>query len=50
MKNFHSTASGLREAGKKIKAMLLAFGIAFVLRVVSQYAIGILWDWHIFTW
>jgi len=25
----------------------IAFAAALVLRVVSQYAIGILWDWHV---
>jgi hypothetical protein len=28
----------------------ISFAIALVIRVVSQYAPGILWDWHFFTW
>lgn len=35
---------------KKIKALGLAFGVALVQRVTSYYAIGILYDWHVFTW
>ena len=34
---------------KKIKATSIAFAVAIVQRVVSEYALGILWDWHIFT-
>ncbi|KAG9565976.1 oligopeptide transporter, partial [Aureobasidium melanogenum] len=34
----------------KMKALSYSFIGALLLRVVSQYAIGILWDWHIFTW
>lgn len=34
---------------KKIRATSIAFGAAMVQRIVSDYALGILWDWHIFT-
>lgn len=34
----------------KMKALSYAFSAGFILRVVSQYCLGILWDWHIFTW
>lgn len=46
----HSVGSGAQEAIAKIKALGYSFTGALVLRVVSDYALGILWDWHIFTW
>ena len=46
----HSVGTGAAEAVKKIKALLIAFGAAFIQRVVSYYAIGLLYDWHFFTW
>lgn len=35
---------------KKVKVLLIAFSLALLLRVVSNFAPGILWDWHVFTW
>lgn len=35
-------------ARKKTKALIYAFIFAIILRVVSEYAPGVLWDWHIF--
>ncbi|PVH77466.1 OPT superfamily oligopeptide transporter [Cadophora sp. DSE1049] len=46
----HTTASGSEDAKKKVKVLLYAFAAAVILRVVSQYATGIIWDWHVFTW
>ncbi|EME86509.1 uncharacterized protein MYCFIDRAFT_202529 [Pseudocercospora fijiensis CIRAD86] len=46
----HMAATGEAIAKMKMRALAYAFSAAFILRVVSQYAIGILWDWHIFTW
>lgn len=46
----HLAAGGEAIAKMKMRALSIAFSAALVLRVVSQYAIGILWDWHIFTW
>lgn len=46
----HRAVTGEKMAKLKMRALSVAFGGACVLRVVSQYAIGILWDWHIFTW
>ncbi|RPA81593.1 OPT superfamily oligopeptide transporter [Ascobolus immersus RN42] len=37
-------------AMKKSRALGYTFLICIIWRVVSQYALGILWDWHIFTW
>ena len=50
IRSMHGAVSGEVIAKMKMKALGIAFSISFVLRVVSQYAIGILWDWHIFTW
>ena len=33
-------------ARKKTKALVIAFSAAITLRCVSEYAPGILWDWH----
>ncbi|KAG1732693.1 OPT oligopeptide transporter protein-domain-containing protein [Suillus paluster] len=35
-------------ARKKTKTLLYAFIFAITLRVVSEYAPGLLWDWHVF--
>ena len=50
IRSMHQAVSGERIAKMKMKALSLAFSAALILRVTSQYAIGILWDWHIFTW
>lgn len=46
----HGAATGEAIARMKMKALSIAFSAALILRVVSQYATGILWDWHFFTW
>lgn len=46
----HMAATGETIAKLKMRALGIAFSIALVLRVVSQYATGIIWDWHFFTW
>jgi OPT family oligopeptide transporter len=50
IRSMHAVGTGASDASKKIKALGFAFLGAFVLRVVSDYALGILWDWHFFTW
>ncbi len=50
IRSMHAAVGGAQAAKKKTKALAYAFGGAFVLRVVSQYATGILWDWHFFSW
>jgi OPT family oligopeptide transporter len=50
IKAMHAGAAGGREAMQRLKGLGIAFGGAFVHRVVSYYAIGILYDWHFFTW
>jgi len=50
IRSMHAVGTGSAEAVKKLKALLITFGAAIVHRVVSYYAIGILYDWHFFTW
>lgn len=50
IRSMHAAATGEAIAKLKMKALSYSFAFALLLRVVSQYAIGILWDWHIFTW
>ncbi|KZF20443.1 OPT superfamily oligopeptide transporter [Xylona heveae TC161] len=50
IRSMHAAIGGAAIAKAKTKAMGIAFAGACTLRVVSQYCIGILWDWHIFTW
>lgn len=46
----HDAVTGAQMAKMKVKALGFAFAFGFGLRVISQYAVGVLWDWHIFTW
>lgn len=46
IRSMHLSTGGLESAKKRIKGLSIAFIFAFILRVVSQYAIGILWDWR----
>lgn len=47
----HTVGGSAGEAArKKTKALIYTFVICIIWRVVSQYALGILWDWHFFTW
>ncbi|KAI0006361.1 OPT oligopeptide transporter protein-domain-containing protein [Xylariaceae sp. FL0662B] len=50
IKSMHAGASGARDAISKLKALSLAFVASLVQRVTSYYAVGILYDWHVFTW
>jgi OPT family oligopeptide transporter len=50
IRSMHDAANGEAIGKLKMKALSIAFSIAFVLRVVSQYALGILWEWHFFLW
>ncbi|OTA60059.1 oligopeptide transporter [Hypoxylon sp. EC38] len=50
IKSMHAGAVGAREALSKLKALSLAFSAALIQRVASYYAVGILYDWHVFTW
>ncbi|MCJ1251795.1 hypothetical protein MMC30_009033 [Trapelia coarctata] len=51
IRNLHTTTEGQSSTTQsKMKALTVAFGFAMTLRILSQYAIGVLWDWHPFTW
>jgi len=50
IRSMHAAGTGSAEAMKKLKALLGTFTAAIVHRVASYYAVGILYDWHIFTW
>lgn len=50
IRNMHSGAAGSLEAMKKLKGLIYAFFFALIHRIVSYYAVGILYDWHVFTW
>ncbi|RDW67633.1 hypothetical protein BP6252_09029 [Coleophoma cylindrospora] len=50
IRSMHVAGTGSREAMSKLKALSIAFGVAIVQRVASYYAVGILYDWHVFTW
>jgi len=50
IRSMHAGAAGSIEAMKKLKGLIYAFMFALIHRIVSYYAIGILYDWHVFTW
>ncbi|TQS32814.1 hypothetical protein Golomagni_06859, partial [Golovinomyces magnicellulatus] len=50
IRSMHAVGNGAADAMKKVKALFYAFSGAFVHIVISQYADGILHNWHIFTW
>ncbi|KAK0735266.1 OPT oligopeptide transporter protein-domain-containing protein [Lasiosphaeria miniovina] len=50
IRSMHAGAAGSIEAMKKLKCLGISFFGALIHRVVSYYAVGILYDWHFFTW
>jgi OPT family oligopeptide transporter len=50
IRSMHDAANGEAIGKLKMKGLSIAFSAAFLLRVVSQYALGILWEWHFFLW
>lgn len=50
IRNMHAGATGAANAIKRLWGLFYSFIFAFVLRIVSQYAAGLLWDWHPMTW
>ncbi|KXX76808.1 Metal-nicotianamine transporter YSL2 [Madurella mycetomatis] len=50
IRSMHAGAAGSIDAVKKLKCLMISFVGAFIHRVVSYYALGILYDWHFFTW
>ncbi|OLN96330.1 hypothetical protein CCHL11_04408 [Colletotrichum chlorophyti] len=50
IRSMHAVGNGAADAVKKIKTLGYCFIGALVHIVVSQYADGILHNWHLFTW
>lgn len=50
IRSMHAVGSGAGDAVRKIKALGYSFIGAFAHIVVSQYADGILHNWHMFAW
>ncbi|KAL2022107.1 hypothetical protein VTK56DRAFT_6151 [Thermocarpiscus australiensis] len=50
IRSMHAGAAGGIEALKKLKCLMICFVGALCHRVASYYAVGILYDWHVFTW
>ncbi|KAG6373945.1 OPT oligopeptide transporter protein-domain-containing protein [Boletus reticuloceps] len=48
IRSLHVSKSVALDAKHKTKALILSICFAIGLRVVSEYAPGILWDWHLF--
>ncbi|KAF8432214.1 OPT oligopeptide transporter protein-domain-containing protein [Boletus edulis BED1] len=48
IRSLHVGKGAALDAKRKTKALILSFCFAIGLRVVSEYAPGILWDWHLF--
>lgn len=48
IRSLHVGKDAASDAKRKTKALILAFSFAITLRVVSEYAPGVLWDWHLF--
>ena len=46
IRSLHVGKNAEANARKKTKALIIAFCCAITLRCVSEYAPGILWDWH----
>ncbi|KAF8424292.1 OPT oligopeptide transporter protein-domain-containing protein [Tirmania nivea] len=51
IRSMHAIGSNAGAAAKqRTRALAITFSGSLIWRVVSQYAPGILWDWHIFLW
>ena len=50
IRSMHAGAAGSIDAIKKLKCLMWSFSAAMIHRIVSYYAVGILYDWHVFTW
>jgi hypothetical protein len=50
IRSMHATGQGGIDAIKKLKGLMISFFGSLVWRVASYYCIGIMYDWHIFTW
>lgn len=51
IRSMHALGTHATQAAKqKSRALAIAFASSLLWRIVSQYAPGIMWDWHIFLW
>jgi OPT family oligopeptide transporter len=50
IRSMHDAVRGRDVGKKKMMALGIAFAVAIIIRVTSQYALGIIWEWHFFTW
>ncbi|EIN03515.1 OPT oligopeptide transporter [Punctularia strigosozonata HHB-11173 SS5] len=50
IRSLHVGCANLRLARRKTICLAAAFAFAISLRVTSEYAPGIMWDWHVFWW
>jgi len=50
IRSMHQAVTGAAIAKMKMTGLSIAFGCALIVRVVSQYVLGLMWDWHIFAW
>ncbi|KAI2602231.1 oligopeptide transporter [Hypoxylon sp. NC1633] len=50
IRSLHSVSKSDRSTQRSFSSLFYAFGAATLLVVVSQYALGIFMDWHVFTW
>jgi hypothetical protein len=50
IRSMHATGQGGLDAIKKLKALMISFFGSLIWRVASYYCIGIMYDWHVFTW
>ncbi|KAG9309763.1 OPT oligopeptide transporter protein-domain-containing protein [Chiua virens] len=48
IQSLHVGKNAAKDAKRKTKALILSFCFAIALKVVSEYAPGVLWDWHLF--
>ncbi|KAJ9134111.1 Oligopeptide transporter [Pleurostoma richardsiae] len=50
IRSMHAVGTGAQDAVRKIKTLGYCFIGACVHTITSQYALGIMREWHIFTW
>lgn len=50
IRSLHEAGAGAKKGYQAVRAMGVAFAAAFVQQIAAQYARGIVYDWHIFTW
>ncbi|KAH8881959.1 OPT superfamily oligopeptide transporter [Thozetella sp. PMI_491] len=50
VRSLHAADVGAKGSAKQFKAMIIAFALSLVQKIAAQYAKGIVYDWHFFTW